>query len=428
MDRRFYEPLDSALYNVLYPIPSCPSAPRADLSNGLVGVDDKRNVQNAIMNISQNENTMLPMIDLTCGSDNDDDVVPIDEDIAECSVSSDSNSVATRAAVKNVVQRSKKASPTSATGVMPKAELRSKRRSNQNATSAEGTNDASAVDIYAASTSKDYSISRPVTAMDEPSTSTGFTSLSNRNENYQNDDATMLRRRKIIKGRSSLHSLIQRFQKSLEQGAYLRKQYPGDMPRKVHRRFWNPLRGPEKPDVLGLTNGHSHFFMQNSSNRNAAANGATSPTLSVASTSQITKPATVKKITDKPKSAPHSNASSDSAIGESNKTNSRPVINFPIMDPFEIRPPEKNKLDMVSVPQTQNPFNEADGPILGAFVAVAERNNEIIIVIQERMVAFWRMTPRVFTVFGIPRACALIGKLKRDQTGKRSPHTSHSDQ
>lgn len=66
----------------------------------------------------------------------------------------------------------------------------------------------------------------------------------------------------------------------------------------------------------------------------------------------------------------------------------------------------------------RNPLNIEDGIVLGAFVVTTLANSEVILVVQQNLISFWKMTPKIYNIFGVPRGCQLMGSKRRCLNGK----------
>lgn len=95
------------------------------------------------------------------------------------------------------------------------------------------------------------------------------------------------------------------------------------------------------------------------------------------------------------------------------------LVDVPIIEPI-LLPSNAMKLTSTTAPLThaKNPVNVAEGRVMAAFVASTDNFNEIVVIIQDLTISFWKMSPKIYNVFGVPRACILVGKVERSLTGK----------
>lgn len=94
------------------------------------------------------------------------------------------------------------------------------------------------------------------------------------------------------------------------------------------------------------------------------------------------------------------------------------LVDVPIIEPI-LLPSNAMKLTSTTAPLThaKNPVNVAEGRVMAAFVASTDNFNEIVVIIQDLTISFWKMSPKIYNVFGVPRACILVGKVERSLTG-----------
>lgn len=230
------------------------------------------------------------------------------------------------------------------------------------------------------------------------------------------------KRKLIIRKAITLTEMFNRYKRCLRQGIAIKSQLNQQIQRGPRKRPTNARK------YLNRSLNEQQPIISNDSLNTVTDNKQESldktdsqATLHLPSTSNqgcIAALPHYEDIAFSPTSITHSNASTDSAIVVSTG-NERISMATNILNTVEITPKYPGLKQSLNHLKVNNPLNPQNGCVHAILTHCIKPDNQIVIVVQESALSFWRMTPNLLGIFGVAPAWEPIGTIKRITNGKK---------